>query len=221
MATHEDMSMEGLFSSRVVTVCGAPVDVQESLHPLELPSVEHAVEKRRIEFIAGRTMARRAIRQLGMDDAAIPVGDKREPMWPAGIVGSISHTLGFCGVAVALRDHVRGLGFDVERVGDVRLKLRRHIVSDAELSALQQALGDRAEHALALAFSGKESFFKYQYPLSRQWVGLLDVELRAEGDGFTIVPAVDIAHICARGESIPGKFRFRDAYVLTGIEVGA
>jgi 4'-phosphopantetheinyl transferase EntD len=213
--------MDGIFSSRVVTVCGMPADIAETLHPVELASVERAVEKRRVEFSAGRTLARQALRQLGMAEVAIPVGEKREPVWPAGVVGSISHTRDFCGVAVARRSEVLGLGFDAERISDVRMKLRSHIVTDAELDALQQAVGGIAERVLALAFSGKESFFKYQYPLSRQWVGLLDVELRAESDGFTIVPGVDIAGVCAKGEAIRGKFRFSADFVQTGIEVGA
>ena len=215
------MKMDGLFSSRVITAYGKPDDIQEDLHPAELASVERAVEKRRMDFRAGRTLARRALRQLGLDDVAIPVGEKREPVWPAGIVGTISHTRDYCGVAIARQHEVRGLGFDVERISDVRAHLRSHIATDEELGALMTVMGGTTELALALAFSGKESFFKFQYPLSRQWIGLREVRMLPESEGFRIIPSVDIAGVCARGETTCGKFKVCGDFMMTAIEIGA
>lgn len=218
---NDDISMDGLFSSHVAIACGVPGEVAEELFPSEQSSIEQAVEKRRSEFIAGRALARRALRELGIEDVAIPVGEKREPVWPQGFSGSIAHTRGFCGVAVARQSDVRGLGFDVERICDVSAELRSHIVTDAELQALHNAIGGTVERALALAFSAKESFYKFQFPLSRQWISLLDVELRADSGGFSAIPAIALHHACACGEPIRGKYVFQGDFVLTGIEVAA
>jgi 4'-phosphopantetheinyl transferase EntD len=213
--------MVGLFSSHVVTACGAPGEWRETAYAIEMKSVERAVEKRRREFVAGRHFARCALRQLGCADVAIPVGEKRQPVWPAGITGSISHTRGFCGVAVARLSAVRGLGFDVERISDVRPGISAQIVSDKEMADLRHAIGGGSERALALAFSGKEAFFKFQYPLSGQWVDLLDVHLGVDGEGFRVTPSIDIPDVCMRGETVCGRYTFRGDFVLTGIEVEA
>lgn len=217
----DDRSMACLFSARVITACGEPAGLDDTLHPLELPAVSRAVEKRRRDFVAGRTCARRALRKLGFDDVAIPVGEKREPLWPEGVVGSISHTSGFCGVAVARRSDVKGLGFDVECVVDVKLELRSHIASEVELENLHRAVGGERARALALAFSAKEAFFKYQFPLNQQWLGLLDVEIRADTGGFLVVPNRDVANVCVQGAMIRGSYKFFEGYVLTAIEVTA
>ena len=215
--------MSGLFSTRVATAEGRPEDLQECIPPDEMACIQKSVEKRRIEFIAGRTCARRALKKLGITGAVIPVGEKREPEWPPGIVGSVSHTKGYCGAAVARQAEVRGLGFDVERVGAVREELWLEIVSEQELAGLVSGADGDKGRFVALAFSAKEAFFKYQYPLSRQWVGLHDVEvhLNADDHGFWIVPGIDIAPVCAKGARIEGKYVFRGDYVLTGIEVSA
>jgi 4'-phosphopantetheinyl transferase EntD len=212
-------TMEGLFSTRVVTACGMPEALPSDLHPVELDSIERAVEKRRLEFAAGRVLARRALETFGLGQAAIPVGAKREPVWPEGIVGSISHTKGFCGVAVARASEVRGLGFDVERVPDVKLSLASHIATDDERDGVQRALGRSPAEALALLFSAKEAFFKFQYPISRTWLGLLDARVTAQGRSLALAPGVALPGVCAAGDATPCRFVFCGDFVMCAIEV--
>ena len=221
VSTPQQSDMAALFSARVITVCGAPADLDEPPHPLEQPAVANAVEKRRRDFAAGRACARRALRQLGYEDTAVPAGDRREPVWPDGVVGTISHTQGFCGAAVARRTDALSLGFDAERVAAIRLDISDHVATEAELDVLQAALQGPRERALALAFSARESFYKCQYPVSRQWVGLRDVELRLQGECFFVVPRFDVNGICPRGGMVRGRYGFVGAYVMTAIELTA
>ena len=216
------MSISNLFPSSVVTVEGSPEDFQEPAHPEELNCVEKAVDKRKREFVAGRNCARRALRELSIADVAILAGDGREPIWPDGIVGSISHTQGYCGAAVARAEQVRGLGLDVEHIRDTHEKLWPEIVSETELASLERDMpGDRAR-VVALAFSCKEAFYKCQYPLTRQWVGLLDADvcLNAGAGTFRIVPRIAVDGMCRQGTSINGRYVFQGDYVMTGIELG-
>src|SRR5260370_20887260 len=73
-----------------------------------LPEEEHlvakAVAKRRREGTNARTCARRALARLGIAETAIRRGAKGEPLWPAGVVGSITHTTGYFAAAVAQAD---------------------------------------------------------------------------------------------------------------------
>jgi len=45
--------------------------------------------KRLADFSTGRYCAIKALEQLGIQDAIIPIGEDRAPIWPEGIVGSI------------------------------------------------------------------------------------------------------------------------------------
>jgi enterobactin synthetase component D len=85
--------------------------------PTALPaSLARAVPKRKAEFLAGRLGARRALAELGLEAPPLPVGPDRSAVWPAGCVGSITHTHGFVSVAAARADRVRSLGVDSERI---------------------------------------------------------------------------------------------------------
>ena len=61
------------------------------------PSLSTAVAKRRSEYLAGRWCAREALAMLGME--GIPaLGPDRAPQWPAGSLGSITHSQGIAEV---------------------------------------------------------------------------------------------------------------------------
>ena len=55
-----------------------------------------AVPQRRREFFAGRLAAHRAMEALGHLPEPVPMGQDRAPVWPQGLVGSISHGAGAC-----------------------------------------------------------------------------------------------------------------------------
>jgi len=84
------------------------------LFPEELRSLGRAVDKRRREFTTGRACARAALSQLGIGPTAIPGGARGQPLWPPGIVGSITHCRGYCACAVARAERVVSLGIDAE-----------------------------------------------------------------------------------------------------------
>ena len=66
-----------------------------TLAPEEQNAVAGAVHKRQAEFAAGRTCARRAMAKLGVSIPALLLGANREPVWPRGIVESITHCSGY------------------------------------------------------------------------------------------------------------------------------
>ena len=102
-----------LLPHAVEVEAGVPGDPAHSMHPQEGQVVAGAAEVRRIEFAAGRDLARTALRRLGVDGHALLPAKDRSPQWPAGVVGSISHTRRLCGVAGARRGAVTSLGLDI------------------------------------------------------------------------------------------------------------
>jgi 4'-phosphopantetheinyl transferase EntD len=130
------------------------------LHPQEAHLVARAVEKRRREFTLGRACARAALIQLGSPDAVIGRSENCAPEWPAGVVGSITHTTGYACAVVARQHTFKGLGIDAEILGGVGDNLLPRLFNQAECAdLLAMPPHDRAVFA-TLGFSAKEACYK-------------------------------------------------------------
>jgi 4'-phosphopantetheinyl transferase EntD len=127
--------------------------------------VARAVASRRSEFAAGRRHARIALAQLGIAAAVIGRGRWGEPIWPAGIVGSISHTCDRVGAVVAHGDRAAGIGFDVERLCPETAAVAGSALSDAERRSVARLGPDRRRIAPIVLLSAKEAAFKALFPL--------------------------------------------------------
>lgn len=148
-----------------------------SLHNLALPPNQQFSQKRLSDFYTGRYCAIKALEQLGINDVLIPIGEDRAPVWPKGIVGSISHCDSLTGAIVAKNsDHI-SLGLDIEEIGRVTPDLwdlvftkneKRYLSSLSEKEILIQSTS---------IFSIKEAFYKFQYPLTNTYLEFLDVEV--------------------------------------------
>lgn len=147
-----------------VVAGGAILDFQSGLFCEEEMLVSNAVRKRRLEFTAGRTAARMALRSVNGPDCAIPSGKHREPLWPEGWTGSITHTDEVCLAACARVGLVHAVGIDAELLGRMHRDLWRAIFSDAECEQL--ALISAPGFAATAGFCAKEAFFKAQYAVS-------------------------------------------------------
>jgi len=90
----------------------------EPLHPDEAELAQTMGPARQREFAAGRACARRAMRELGVPGGPVLRGLRRAPLFPDGVVGSITHTNGFCAAAVARSASFAGVGLDAERDED-------------------------------------------------------------------------------------------------------
>ena len=56
---------------------------------------------------------------MGRDEGPIAKADNGAPLWPAGLVGSITHTQGYAAALAARAGDFAGLGVDAERIGGV------------------------------------------------------------------------------------------------------
>lgn len=74
-----------------------------------------AVPKRQAEFLAGRFLGQAALTLFGHDPQPIGIGNRREPVWPSGISGSISHSHGIC-VCMVTQEHDVRVGVDIEKI---------------------------------------------------------------------------------------------------------
>ena len=156
----------------------------EPVFPGEEDLVEHAVEARRREFVTARRCAREAFAKLGHAPAPIRFGPMREPQWPAGLVGSITHTTGFRAAAVAPQSVLAAVGIDTEHNEPLPEGVEELITVPGEpemLAALARAFP--VTHWGRLLFSAKESIYKAWYPLTGRWLGFEDARLTIDPTG--------------------------------------
>ncbi|HUN26824.1 MAG TPA: 4'-phosphopantetheinyl transferase superfamily protein [Steroidobacteraceae bacterium] len=191
----------------------------QSLHPDEAVAVTRAVPKRLEEFATGRACARRALERLGITQYPLRVGADREPLWPAGIAGSITHTRGFCAAAVARCAECASLGIDAEPSDSVHARLWRTIATEAELAQLAGLPERAAWERATLLFSAKESFFKCQYPLTRQWLNFRDVSVSIEAHTYRIEPQRRIALEPRAPAPWVGRHALREGLVITAMSL--
>lgn len=183
------------------------------LHPEEALYVARAVEKRQREFANGRACARRAMAELGLEPQAIPSGPRREPLWPEGVVGSVTHTAGFCAAAVATRASYLGLGIDAEPDEPLSEVVARRVCVPDELGAAERLGLDPATLA-HVVFSAKEAVYKCQFPASGSYLGFHDVRLELARETLSAVLAVD-AGPYAKGHVFRGSWRRAEGLILT------
>ena len=129
-------------------------------YPEEGQHLVNAVSARRNEFISGRRCARAALAQIDHASCALPPDADGLPIWPAGSVGSISHSRGLCCAVVANADDVMSLGIDLEKTTRLSPRAMERVVHplEASFSGGDQVLG-------SILFSAKEAFFKAQFPV--------------------------------------------------------
>jgi 4'-phosphopantetheinyl transferase EntD len=166
----------GIFPGDVAIVWDEIGDVTGELWPDEAALVAGAVAKRQREFARGRVCARRALASLGVPPESVLVGSRREPLWPAGVVGSITHDNTLCVVALGRADTYAGIGIDVEPDAPLEPNVAARIWSAEETDASALA-GLDVGLASRLAFCAKEAFYKCQFALTRTFLGFADAEV--------------------------------------------
>jgi 4'-phosphopantetheinyl transferase EntD len=184
----------------------------------EFSFISHCAAKRISDFTRGRACAHRGLTELGIHSSfSVLSGEKREPLWPDGIVGSITHTTGFAAAVVTRRGPVEALGIDCEIIESVGSELWERICTPAEQARLATLSEAEAKQQAALIFAAKEAFYKCQFPVSRAWVGFEDVTIEASGGRFRVVPHVRLPVTDEWVASVEGRYEYREPWVVTGV----
>ncbi len=181
--------------------------------------LQSAIAKRRCEYLAGRVCAATAGEALTGESLIPALGEDRAPLWPAPLVGAITHSHGRAAALVGHRDQWQGLGLDYEAWLAPRraLRLAGEILTEQERQALQGL--DEAEQArrITLTFSVKESLFKALYPLTGRRFYFQDATLDGE-DRIRLLTTLSADW--RQGMALPYQWRDDDG-VLSWIRVPA
>lgn len=201
-----------------------PVDLKP--HPAEESLIARAVDKRRKDFIGARHCARLALAQLGEPPVAILKGERGAPIWPKGIVGSLTHCAGYRGAALAYSLQVRSIGIDAEPHGPLPEGVLDSVSLPQERAWLAAQAGDL--HLDRLLFCAKEATYKAWFPLTGRWLGFEEAHITftvEHGDGRShgtfhselLVPGQTNDGLPL--SSFDGRWLVRDGLVLTAIAV--
>jgi len=203
-------AIEALFPRDAVVETADSEAWDAPLAPSESVFVARAVPRRRREFAAGRHCARRALARIGAPLAALEVGRHRMPAWPPGIVGSITHTDGFCAAVVARDRDLRGIGIDAERALPLPDGLVSRICTASEIRRASADADLDGRPWCRLLFSAKESVFKCVFPEDGRWLEFADVEVELDARDGRFVARLADGMRC-----IDGRFAWDSRHLIT------
>jgi 4'-phosphopantetheinyl transferase EntD len=170
--------IEEILQGQVVVVEASDDCAEADLFPEEEVLLGGAIDKRRREFATGRMCARTALQQLGYPASAILRGSRGEPLWPEGVVGSITHCDGYRAAAVARSGEIVTVAIDAEPHAQLPRGVLEQIARAEELAQLRRLCAEMPQpYWDRLLFSAKESVYKACYPLSQSWLGFEQISI--------------------------------------------
>jgi len=170
----------GAALSRDISFSGGPIrDPPPRPFPAEAEMLGNVSPRRRREFAWGRHHAREALRHLGLTSLPILRRADRAPIWPSGIVGSISHSSCNCGAIVGRSSNLLAMGLDIEDTEPLGVDLLPIICTPAEMDRREWA-GSR--FGSKLIFATKEAVYKAYAPATGEFLEFHDVMVRTNDE---------------------------------------
>lgn len=227
--TLTSVQLAQLFPAGVVVEVASPNDAGAAglLGP-ERQYAERMAPRRVAEFAAGRAAARRALAALGVASAPLTwMHGDRDVAWPAGFVGSISHTQGLAAAVVARSGldawgaPLAGVGLDVEGAEPLGDELVPRICLPGELASLAGHAAPPAGWPKVL-FAVKEAAYKAWYPQARVALDFSDMQVTVDPAGRfralvlgvgEVQAALAARGVDARAGALLGRFTWDGAHV--------
>jgi 4'-phosphopantetheinyl transferase EntD len=121
-----------------------------------------------------------AMVQLGYTPCAIPQGADRAPVWPLGLVGSITHSTDFCAAVVARTDDFRTVGIDAEPIDAIPAELAQEILRPEEVDEVDSDMRPDGADWPTVYFCIKEAAYKAFYPMYHCIIGFQEMRVRVD-----------------------------------------
>ncbi|MEW8656663.1 MAG: hypothetical protein AB2595_20690, partial [Candidatus Thiodiazotropha endolucinida] len=132
------MNLSSLFPANVVIVHATDEMWETPVRTEEERLIQDSVAKRQRQYRAGRNAAHAALEQLDAPDGPLLRGENRQPIWPRGYVGSISHCDDSCVAVCAVEGEVVSLGIDVEPLKPLKPKIARYTATEDGQTLIQR-----------------------------------------------------------------------------------
>lgn len=212
-------TMLGLFDARV-QLCIEPIGEPDlSALPLEEQAlVAKAVPKRRREFAAGRTLARRLLAEQGVQHGPLLRSEHGAVLWPQGVQASISHCGAWVGVAMTRAPEILGVGLDIEHAKPLEEKYWHVIMTQDDICHLESWPLEARSRVAKRIFAAKEAAYKAQYPTSQQFLpfSAMWVAVGEDLESFQAAFRTD-AEPWRKGDVLQGRFATMGDHVVTAV----
>jgi 4'-phosphopantetheinyl transferase EntD len=165
------------------------------------------------EFAAGRTCARIALESIGVSPRPLLMGRRREPLWPLGVTGSITHCKDYCAAAVVSTQHYVGIGIDAEPNRPLPLDVLEIVSVSSERDWLSRC----SNNSLCwdrLLFSIKESIYKAWFQVTQQWLGFDQAIVEIQSSTRTFTAAIQHLDV-SFPKRIEGSYLATSSLLLT------
>jgi len=149
---------------------------EDALLAAEAASIAASVVAARRASGAARIVARQLLARLGHADFSLRRGAAGEPLWPAGIAGSLAHDDTVAVAAVARQRDIGAVGIDIEPAAPLLPDMLALVATPREL----QKIADDPLRG-KLLFAAKESVYKACYPLDHAFLEFHDIEVDLAG----------------------------------------
>ena len=145
---------------------------ENALMPAEAAAFAASVVAVRRASGAARIVARRLLANIGIVGCALPKAQGGAPVWPPGIVGSISHDSRVAMAAIARCRDFSAIGIDIEPAERLPPDLLDIVATPQERARISDD-----PFAGRLLFAAKEAVYKAVYPLDRTFLDHHDVQI--------------------------------------------
>ena len=194
-----------------ISFCLLPIHStsNQKLHPAEENYFSQQSSVSRIEhYRSGRICAGEVLSKLGTrGQPVLRDPQTREPLWPEGISGAITHSGNWAAAAAGKTSDVSGIGIDLEDLErQVDSRISRHVCIPEEQKWLQECGEDFLEQNLKIIFSAKESIFKAFFPFTRTYLHFHDARILMEQTFFQKSKSDSLSE--KEKISNPAKFEF-------------
>lgn len=185
--------------------------------------IRHARLTRAAEFLAGRYLSALCLNSLQSKITSVAVGLNREPIFPKGFIGSISHSHGFviCMVSKQTQHAVSGIDVEYMLEGVTCGDIYAYVINTSE-----QFLIDKETHSpnliVTLFFSIKESVFKALFPFLNKFFdfnALSIIEVNWESCMWSAVLNYSLTEQLHKGKKVKGGFKIDEYKVISWINL--
>lgn len=189
------------------------------VNPKSLFSEEKAIcedyEPRRLEeFSKGRYCAHQCLEVLNKQQA---VGKRPDgsPIWPEGIIGSISHSQNLAGAMLSNKRTHASLGMDIEQIGRITPDLWPVLFGTYELKLIGDQPLELQNRFSTILYSLKEAFYKMQYPITKEGMESKDLQIHfGENDKINFTPNKTVSDKLYEFNTVI-NYEIKEAFVIS------
>jgi 4'-phosphopantetheinyl transferase EntD len=198
-------------------------DLDVEIFPQEQVAIRAATSRRKREFLTARACAHGALSELGLPPSPIAMGSSGQPLWPPGVVGSITHCDGYRACALAHSERAAAVGIDAEPHTELPRGVLGAIARSEERIRLAETLRAAPHiHCDRLLFSAKEAAYKAWFTLTERTLDLEEIAVTigvAKRLFHASLPVDGRAALLAgkRLSSLSGRWLIHDGLILTTV----